>query len=113
MGKEGIVIVTKALRAFFFFQIYLITNFFISCYIFQQDKGGFRGSLVASALGAHMKKTIGYDLEASGVGFPIGGLAVAATVVCYFSILFFSPCLTNDHDCYRLIMVLNLSKLRK
>ena len=23
-----------------------------------------------------MKKTIGYDLEASGVGFPIGGLAV-------------------------------------
>ena len=60
-----------------------------------------------------MKKTIGYDPEASGVGFPIGGLAVAAAVVCYFSILFFSPCLTNDHGCYRSSVVLNLSKLRK
>jgi hypothetical protein len=29
-----------------------------------------------------MKKTIGYDSEASGVGFPIGGLAIAAAVVC-------------------------------
>ena len=33
-----------------------------------------------------MKKTIGYDSEANGTGFPIGGLAVAATVVCCFSI---------------------------
>ena len=36
-----------------------------------------------SALGAHIKKTLGYDSEASGVGFPIGGLAVAAAVVRY------------------------------
>lgn len=28
-----------------------------------------------------MKKTIGYDSEASGVGFPIGGLAISAAVV--------------------------------
>jgi hypothetical protein len=33
-----------------------------------------------------MKKTIGYDSEASGVGFPIGGLAVAAAVVCNMGI---------------------------
>lgn len=110
MGKEGILIATKALRAdeiseddapnaaaflldgfsFFydnpestvsFLKLYLLINLINGCHVFQQDKGGFRGSLVASALGAHIKKTIGYDSEASGVGFPIGGLAVAAAVV--------------------------------
>ena len=40
-----------------------------------------------SALGAHMK-TIGYDSEATGTSFPIGGLAVAAAVVYCFNILF-------------------------
>ena len=61
----------------------------LSClfyYIYQQDKGGFRGSLVVSALRAHMKKAIGYDSEATGTSFPIGGLAVAAAVVCCFNI---------------------------
>jgi hypothetical protein len=112
MGKEGITVVTKALRAddiseddapeaaefllegFSFlyenpksnvsFFKYLFNNLLIRCYVYQQDKGGFRGSLVASAFGAHIKKTIGYDSETSGVGFPIGGLAVAAAVVCNF-----------------------------
>ena len=33
-----------------------------------------------------MKKTIGYDLESVCDAFPIGGIAIAAAVVCYFSL---------------------------
>ena len=61
-------------------------TYLIYYYIYQQDKGGFRGSLVALALGAHIKRTIGYELISNDnlklYGFPIGGLAVSAAVVC-------------------------------
>ncbi|KAF8817624.1 hypothetical protein BYT27DRAFT_7237296 [Phlegmacium glaucopus] len=84
MGKEGIFIAVKALKESEVSDddapaaaAYLLENF---SFLFENpnaagDKGGFRGGLVVSAFGAHLKKTIG------PYGYPLGGLAVAAAVV--------------------------------
>ncbi|KAF8797786.1 hypothetical protein BYT27DRAFT_7343964 [Phlegmacium glaucopus] len=91
MGKEGIFIAVKALKESEVSDddapaatAYLLENL---SFLFENpnaagDKGGFRGSLVVSAFGAHLKKTIGYVLTNDRpYGYPLGGLAVAAAVV--------------------------------